>query len=56
MCEGEYGVHGLFMGVPCLIGAKGLERIYEIKLTDEENAQLQKTISSVKKTVEETKL
>ncbi len=56
LCEGEYGVHGLFMGVPCLIGAKGLERIYEIKLTDEENAQLQKTISSVKKTVEETKL
>jgi len=56
LCEGEYGVHGLFIGVPCLIGAKGLERIYEIKLTDEENAQLQKTISSVKKTVGETKL
>jgi malate dehydrogenase len=56
LCEGEYGVHGLFIGVPCLIGAKGLERIYEIKLNEAEQAQLTKTIGSVKKTVEETKL
>ncbi len=56
LCEGEYGVNGLFIGVPCLIGAKGLERIYEIKLTEAEQALLQKTIGSVKKTVEETKL
>jgi malate dehydrogenase len=56
LCEGEYGIHGLFIGVPCLITSKGLEKIYEIKLTDEENALLQKTIASVKKTTEETKL
>jgi malate dehydrogenase len=56
LCEGEYGVHGLFIGVPCLIGAKGLEKIYEIKLTEGEQAQLTKTVGSVKKTVEETKL
>jgi len=56
LCEGEYGVKGLFIGVPCLIGAKGLEKIYEIKLAEDEKAQLEKTISSVKKTVEETKL
>ncbi len=56
LCEGEYGVNGLFIGVPCLIGAKGLEKIYEIKLTEDEQALLQKTIGSVKKTVEETKL
>jgi malate dehydrogenase len=56
LCEGEYGVHGLFIGVPCLIGAKGLEKIFEIKLSTEERAQLDKTITSVKKTVEETKL
>jgi len=56
LCEGEYGVHGLFIGVPCRIGAKGIEKIYEIKLTDEENAMLQKTVSGVKKTAEETKL
>jgi malate dehydrogenase len=56
LCEGEYGVKGLFIGVPCLIGAKGLEKIYEIKLNEEEAAQLKKTVGSVSKTVEETKL
>ncbi|MGA2586468.1 MAG: malate dehydrogenase [Candidatus Aminicenantales bacterium] len=56
LCEGEYGVQGLFIGVPCLISAKGVEKIYGIKLTDEENAMLQKTIGAVKKTAEETKL
>jgi len=56
LCEGEYGVKGLFIGVPCLIGAKGLEKIYEINLNEEESAQLKKTIVSVTKTVEETKL
>jgi len=55
-CEGEYGVKGLFIGVPCQIGAKGIERIFEIKLTDEESAMLQKTIGVVAKTAEETKL
>jgi len=56
LCEGEYGVKGLFIGVPCRIGAKGLEKIYEIKLTAEESAMLQKTVGVVQKTVEETKL
>ena len=56
LCEGDYGVKGLFIGVPCLIGAKGLEKIYEIKLNEEESAQLKKTVTSVSKTVEETKL
>jgi len=56
LCEGEYGVHGLFMGVPCLIGAKGLEKIFEIRLTEDEKAMLEKTVASVRKTVEETKL
>jgi malate dehydrogenase len=56
LCEGEYGISGLFIGVPIMISAKGIEKIYEIKLTEEEMAQLQKTADSVKKTVEETKL
>jgi len=56
LCEGEYGVHGLFIGVPVLIGAKGLEKIFEIKLTDDEMAMLQKTAGVVKNTVAETKL
>ncbi len=56
LCEGEYGIQGLFLGVPCLIGAKGIEKIFEIRLADDEKAMLQKTIASVRKTVEETKL
>jgi malate dehydrogenase len=56
LCEGEYGVKGLFIGVPCLIGARGVEKILEIKLTEDEKAMLQKTIGVVKKTVEETKM
>ena len=56
LCEGEYGVKGLFIGVPVLVSAKGMEKIYEIKLTDEEKAMLQKTVGVVQKTVEETKL
>ena len=56
LCEGEYGVKGLFIGVPAKIGGKGVEKIYEIKLTEDENALLQKTITGVKKTCEETKL
>jgi len=56
LCEGEYGVKGLFIGVPVLVSAKGMEKIYEIKLNDEEKAMLQKTVGVVQKTVEETKL
>lgn len=56
LCEGEYGVKGLFIGVPCVIGAKGLEKIYEIKLTPEEKAMLDKTVGVVQKTVEECKI
>jgi len=56
LCEGEYDVKGLFIGVPCLIGAKGVEKILQIKLNEEEKAMLQKTVGVVKNTVAETKL
>jgi malate dehydrogenase len=55
-CDGEYGVKGLFIGVSCLISGKGMEKIYEIKLTDEEKGMFEKTVAAVSKTVEETKL
>ena len=45
---GEYGIDGLFVGVPCKLGAKGLEQIVEIKLTPEEQAALKKSADSVK--------
>ncbi len=53
LCEGEYGVNGLFIGVPCLIGAQGMEKIFEIKLTEDEKAMLQTTLEAVQKTVDE---
>ena len=46
--EGEYGINGLFVGVPCKLGAKGLEQIIQIKLTDDEQAALNKSAASVK--------
>ena len=49
--EGEYGIKGLFVGVPCKLGAKGLEEIIQIKLTAEEQAALQKSADAVKELV-----
>ena len=46
--EGEYGITGLYVGVPCKLGARGLEQILEIKLTAEEQAALQRSADSVK--------
>jgi malate dehydrogenase len=46
--EGEYGINGLFVGVPCKLGANGLEKIIEIKLTADEQAALNKSAASVK--------
>jgi malate dehydrogenase len=54
--EGEYGIHGTYFGVPAVIGAAGVERVLEVKLSDEERALVQKSLESVKKTVAETKL
>jgi len=49
--KGEYGINGLFVGVPCKLGARGLEKIIEIKLTDEEQAALKKSADAVKELV-----
>lgn len=46
--QGEYGIQGLYVGVPCKLGARGLEEIIQIKLTSEEKAGLQKSADSVK--------
>jgi malate dehydrogenase len=46
--EGEYGIKGYFVGVPCKLGARGLEQIIEIKLTPEEQTALNKSADSVK--------
>jgi malate dehydrogenase len=52
LLEGEYGINGLFVGVPCKLGSNGIEQIYQIRLTDEETAALHKSASSVKELVD----
>jgi malate dehydrogenase len=50
--QGEYGINGLFVGVPCKLGARGVEQIIEIKLTAEEDAALKKSAAAVKELVD----
>jgi len=54
--EGEYGIKGLFVGVPVKLGRKGIEQIIEIKLTPEEAAALNKSAAAVKELVDKLKL
>jgi len=49
--DGEYGIHGLFVGVPVKLGARGIEQIIEIKLTPEEQAALERSANAVKELV-----
>ena len=49
--EGEYGISGLFVGVPVKLGAKGVEQIIEIKLTPEEQTALERSAGAVKELV-----
>jgi malate dehydrogenase len=49
--EGEYGISGLFVGVPCKLGANGIEQIIQIKLTADEKAQLDKAVATVRELV-----
>ncbi len=50
--EGEYGINGLFVGVPCKLGAGGIEQIYEIKLSADETAALHKSAAAVRELVD----
>ena len=50
--EGEYGINGLFVGVPVKLGSGGIEKIYEIQLTDAEKAMLKKSADSVQELVD----
>jgi malate dehydrogenase len=54
--DGQYGQKGLFVGVPVIIGAGGVERIIELELNEEEKAMLHKSVESVRKSVAETRL
>jgi malate dehydrogenase len=50
--EGEYGVNGLFAGVPVKLGSKGIEQVYQVKLQADEQAQLDKSAAAVKELIE----
>ncbi len=49
--EGEYGLEGLFIGVPCKLGANGLEEIIEVELTDDEQSSLEASAAAVRETM-----
>ncbi|MEA5113408.1 MAG: malate dehydrogenase [Geobacteraceae bacterium] len=52
LLEGEYGVNGYFVGVPCIIGASGIEKIIELELNEEERAMFEESICHVKSLVD----
>jgi malate dehydrogenase len=54
--EGEYGLSGVYCGVPCKLGRKGLEQIIAVKLSPEEQAALKKSADAVKETMRAVKL
>ena len=50
--QGEYGMRDLYLGVPCLLGENGLEKIVEVELSDAEAADLKTSAEHVRSTVE----
>ena len=54
--EGEYGVSGSYLGVPCKLGRRGLEQILQVKLSADEQAALKKSADAVKETMGAVKL
>jgi len=56
LCEGEYGVSGLYVGVPCVLGAGGVERILEVDLDADERKLFDASVEHVRKLVGEIKL
>ena len=51
--KGQYGIDNLFIGVPAMLGANGIEKIIELDLTDDEKAALGKSVDAVKKVAAE---
>ena len=54
LLAGEYGINGIFVGVPCILGAAGLEKVVEIDLDDEERAALHRSADAVRELWEAT--
>ena len=54
--NGQYGVKGLFIGVPVVIGSSGVEKIIEISLDKSEKAEFRRSINSVKRLISDIKI
>jgi malate dehydrogenase len=55
-CQKEYGIGGFFVGVPCLLGTEGVERVIEIEMDPEERRMFQTSVDHVKELVAAVKL
>jgi malate dehydrogenase len=55
LCQGEFGIDGLFVGVPVRLGAEGIEEIIEIDLDDAEKSELQNSANAVQELVDALK-
>jgi len=56
LLNGEFGVKGYYVGVPCVLGAKGIEKIIDFKLDAEEQAMMDKSVAAVKGLVDSLNL
>jgi malate dehydrogenase len=56
LLEGEYGVNGLYVGVPCVIGGDGLERVLEVEMNADERKSFEESVEHVRSLVEQIKL
>ncbi len=56
LLEGEYGVDGLYVGVPCVLGAGGIERVIEVEMNADERKQFDASVEHVKTLVEQIEL
>jgi malate dehydrogenase len=56
LLEGEYGIDGLYVGVPCVLGAGGLERVIEVEMTVDERQAFDKSVDHVRTLVEQIEL
>jgi malate dehydrogenase len=54
--QGEYGLQDICFGVPVILGAQGIEKVIEVRLTEEEKEAVQKSAREVKKSISELKL
>jgi malate dehydrogenase len=53
--EGEYGLHDVYLGVPCLLGARGVEKVFEVELADDERAMFSRSTLLCSESIEEAR-